>query len=157
MNDERTIFIFHGRTEDIKGLAQQIVVHRELARRIFSVSGRLVVFNDEGLIPLSRDMLRDLVAKYFAMPRLISRDSLFSVELIPLNIDDRQQLLDLTDELVHRAAKGEDRPRVISAETKRHVVDRRRQGESFESLGLAYGLPLQTLRQIVADTTATSA
>jgi hypothetical protein len=67
MNDERTIFIFHGRTEDIKGLAQQIVVHKELAQRIFSVRGRLVLFNEEGLIPISRDMLRDLVAKYFVI------------------------------------------------------------------------------------------
>jgi hypothetical protein len=154
MSNDQTIFVFHGRTEDIKRLAQEIIVHRELAQQIFSVNGRLVLFNDGGLIPISRDKLHDIVAKHYSMPRLVSRDSLFSVELTPLNISDRQQLLDLNDELVRCAARGEDRPKTVSAETKRHVVDRRRQGESFESLGLAYGLPLQTLRQIVADTAA---
>jgi hypothetical protein len=154
MNDERTIFIFNGRVEDVRRLSEKIA--DKLVLELFNCGDRLHWLDDAGkLTPVSTRLLADLLTRHhFTNIRLATRDDgSHFVESHPLTLG-QQDLIDVMTALVQRVAKGPSKARLLSEQQKRHIQDRVKQGEPREAVAEAYGVDLTTVKAVMTAAAA---
>jgi hypothetical protein len=104
ISDGRTIFVFHGRVEDVRRLSETIA--DKLVLELFAIDGRLFWLSEANqLTPMNRRLLGDLIARHFVTVRLANGADGPHPEFLPLAVDG-QALIDVMDALVSRVAKG---------------------------------------------------
>jgi hypothetical protein len=160
MNDklnDRRIFKWHGRNlaEDTSRLTDAIA--ESCIAEVFELNGSLVWFNDGQPVPISRTLLREIIALHIVSIRLVNLGPRWQVEYyafdFPQGADtskepDEKVLTSLMNDLISRVPRGPSTARKLSEQQQREVQARLKMGEAKERIADAYGVDLATIRQL---------
>jgi hypothetical protein len=162
MNDElgsRRIFLWQGQnpTEDANRLTAAVA---ELAiAELFELNGGLFWLDKGRLVPVNKDVLREIIARHIVAMRLVDRggdkwESEFYPFDFPITADASKQpnervLIDMAAALLGRVAKGPSEPTKMTPQQQREIRDRCRIGEPKDKLAREYGVSVAAIQQMM--------
>jgi hypothetical protein len=156
--DGRKILIWHGRDPiaDKKRLADTIA--EAAVAELFNLDGELVTIDAGQLVPVTKDILREIIARHVASVRLVSRGTFgWDVEFyafeFPLVADtgkepDQRILIELTELLLDRVAKAPAAPVTLTPQQQREVRARFKEGEPVGNIAREYKVDIATVREL---------
>jgi len=143
--DGRKIVILRGDGNDMNRLADALA--EACVTEIFSANNNLVLLDSGRLVPVSANLLRDIIAQRVVSIRAVNGAFGWVVERFAFDFDQRMRL-DLVGLLVGRVAKVSTEPRVLTEQQQREIRARRREGEPADSVAQAYGVEVDVVRQL---------
>jgi hypothetical protein len=165
MNDtklnDRRIFLWHGKnpTEDANRLTDAVA--EAAIAELFELNGGLFWLDKGRLVPVNKDVLRNIIARHIVAMRLVNRGGdKWESEFYPFEFPvtaaaskepNERVLIDMAAALLGRVAKGPSEPRRLSDQQLREVRDRLAMGEPKDRIADAYGVPVEAIRQLVSS------
>jgi hypothetical protein len=122
------------------------------------LNGILVHLGEGRVIPVNRNVLRDLITRHIASVRLVNRgDGKWEVEYysfeFPLAADTSKEpnervLIDMIAALLGRVVKGSSDPLRLLPQHQQEVRARLKIGEPQASIGRSYGVDIDTVKRV---------
>jgi hypothetical protein len=153
--DDRAIFVWRGRDDGLNRLTDLIAT--KAADTLFTHAKTLHHLQDGKLVEVDLHSMRDIVNKHVRTLQLVNKGGRFEVEWLPLAFQqgadtefepDEKVLISLVEALAGRVARAGGRPTGVSLADRRSIRHRRQSGEPADRIAAAYGLSIETVRQI---------
>jgi hypothetical protein len=159
--DDRTIFLWKGRDAAAETAALADAIAAKTITELFYVGGVLTHLHDGRFVPVTNDMMNEIVARHVKTFKLVSRGTSdaprWEVEFHPLEFPlgrnlrdgpDRQVLVNLTQDLAARVARGPTRPIDLSNQQLKEIEMRLRESEPVARIAAAYNVDVDTIKEI---------
>ena len=157
MNDStqlngRRPFVWRGMDDDSARLTEAVA--EKLITRLFATNGSLTLVNEGQPTPVSRALLLKLITTSIAGVRLGGNGTpeFYSFEFVPGTDPSKgpndHTLASIYQRLLDLVAKGPSEPVRLSPQQQREVRMRLGVGESKDRIASAYGVDVDTIRQL---------
>jgi hypothetical protein len=160
-NDNREIFIWKGRDPAAEAAALADAIAPRAITELFYVGGVLTHLRDGQFVPVTNDLMREVVARHIKTFRFVNQGTAgaprWEVEFhsfeFPLGGNlregpDRRVLINLIEDLAGRVARGPTRPIDLSNQQLREIEMRLRESEPMERIARAYGVDVDTIKEV---------
>jgi hypothetical protein len=156
--DGRRVFVWHGKNpaEDTSRLTEAVA---EVAiTELFELNGILVHLTEGQLVPVNKDVLREIIKRHIVSVRLMSRGTDWEREFysldFPITADpskepDQRVLIDMVAALQGLVAKGPSESIKLTPQQQREVQARLKIGEPKDKLAREYSVDVDVIRQLV--------